>query len=230
MHYTLFLLIVSLSSFLSNDAMSIKTQHRRMILQNVLDITNKVSTTSLSDLKNELSEFSNFADAISFGNSRFAVSTCQPNGLKQVVGFQTVESLDHVERKIQTNLVRSNSDSFNLLKGMNNAFTIIQTNGLRSNDDNYFALVIFFEHLMSIDEFQIFNRISNNIEQASNSTILYVYIGDNSEELLIYKVIFANKGRDIYDLSRFDDLKRTITLGYNGIDSRVVLTRFFMMS
>lgn len=227
MYYKLIIwLIVSLSGLLSNHVLSINTQHKRLILQNVLDIPNKVSTTSLADLKNELSELSNLADAISFGNSRFAVSTCQPDGLKNVVGFQPVESPDHVERKIQTNLVRSNTNSFNLLKGMNDAFTIIQTTGLRSNDENYFSLVVFFEHFMSIDDFQIFNRVSTNIEQVSNSSILYVYIGDNSAVLQFYKSIFAIKGRDIYDLSRFDDLKRTIRLGYNGIDSRVVFNRF----
>lgn len=210
--------------------MPIKPQHKRLIQLSVLDIPNKVSPTSLGGLKNELSELSNFADAISFGNSRFAVSICQPDGLKNVVGFQPVESLDHVERKIQTNLVRSNTDSFNLLKGMNDAFTIIKTNGLRSNDDNYFSLIVYFEHFMSNDEFRVLERISTNIEQVSNSTILYVYIGDNSMVLQFYKAIFASKGRDIYDLSRFDDLKRTIRLGYNGIDSRIVLTRFFMMT
>ena len=227
MYYKLIIwLIVSLSGLLSNHVLSINTQHKRLILQNVLDIPNKVSTTSLADLKNELSELSNLVDAISFGNSRFAVSTCQPDGLKNVVGFQPVESLDHVERKIQTNLVRSNTNSFNLLKGMNDAFTIIQTTGLRSNDENYFSLVVFFEHFMSIDDFQIFNRVSTNIEQVSNSSILYVYIGDNSAVLQFYKSIFAIKSRDIYDLSRFDDLKRTIRLGYNGVDSRVVFNRF----
>jgi hypothetical protein len=207
---------------------STESPNRRITYINIVHVPNSLSKNAFFQLKkNILPGQVQFSMNLSSNNLHTAVFSCEDKlNSTRPIRLGPVQSIKHFANELNTNLNKSNGDSSNLTRCLNEMTSMIKDIGLQNNRDNLLFTHVYLVNPFDLKKLRDFKNSLSNLEAVS--AVNFTYIGNRQERNFNwFENTFKTINRTIVDFTRIDRTKRVIQSLYNStIIERHKIQRF----
>lgn len=207
-------LILSLVAVSSVCLISMTSMTRRITVIFLLHVPKSLPRDSFNQLKNEIiREQINYTMNLSSNNLYVCIFRCDER-LNPIIRLSPVESIEQLDRELETSLNKSDTDSGNLASCLNDMNSIFRAIGLQNNDDNLVVSLLFPSVPFPLQDWSDFKSGLRMLEEISLVNVSY--IGDRHDmNFNWYEHLFGLINRRIVDFGRIDEVKKNIRFSYN---------------
>lgn len=157
-----------------------------------------------------------FSMNLSSKNLHTAVFSCEDKlNSTRPIRLGPVRSIKHFTNELNTNLNKSNGDSVNLARCLNEMTWMIRDTRLKNNRVNLLFIHVYIVNPFDLKKMPDFMNSLTNLEAVS--AVNFTYIGNRQESNFNwFEDTFKTINRTIVDFTRIDEIKRVIRSLYNS--------------